>query len=97
VHNAVFRCCVAVFEILDGGVVFSPLLAMALAMLLPHIRTDAVPLIWQICVAATVVGFSTTKTILANRAQTIHSLRGLMKRSSFAQNSSRPRLKAMDY
>jgi hypothetical protein len=75
---------------------FALLLVMALATLLPHVRTDKALLIGQICVAASVVGFSTTKTILANRAQTIHSQRGLMKRRFFVENSPKPKIEAMD-
>jgi hypothetical protein len=65
---------------------------MALATLLPQIRTDEIAPVKQ----ARLIGFSTTAALLANCAETLHSQRWLMKQASFAQNAPKPEFEAMD-
>jgi len=85
----------AVFETRGGGLVLVVPAMMLLATLLPQIRTSEALLIRQMCVAGSLIGFSTTMAILAKRAGTIHSQRWLMKQRIFAQNAAKLEIDAV--
>jgi hypothetical protein len=48
------------------------------------------------CDGGDALGFSTTCTVLANGARTLHSQLWLLMRAAFAQNVLTPKIEAMD-